>query len=93
MNNATQFIIALSTLLAAVAGLINSFRNSGKIKAVSDINSAQSQKLSEIKDQTDGLTNNLAAASLKQGIAEGLATGIAQERVVAKDLLKNGAPK
>jgi uncharacterized membrane protein (UPF0136 family) len=90
MNSTTQFILALSTLLAAIGGLINSFRNTSKIKDVAEINTQQTNKLNDIKDQTDGLTQNLSKVSLDKGIAQGLAQGIAQEREVAKNLLNEG---
>jgi len=93
MNAATQFIIALGTLIAAVAGLVNSFRNSSKIKDVAAVNATQSDKLDAIKVQTDGLSDNLVNATLQQGKAEGMVAGVAQERAVAKDLLNNSLKK
>jgi hypothetical protein len=99
VNAITQFIIALSTLIAAVAGLINSFRNSGKIKDISAINVDQSVKLDQLKVATNGLTEHLANASKASGTAEGINQGISEERAraekTAKDLLDhpNGEKK
>lgn len=68
-----QIITSISTLCGVAAGIVVQFRNQGEAR---NARAQLHEKMTEVVEKTNGMSDKLSDAKLAQGTAEGTAVGL-----------------